>query len=119
MSQETSGVMAGLTAFSQVMGEIKNASIEIMQIHPLNSLIMLNLLSNIGYALTVPEGEFIFSSGPIDPTKQDERFETRQELLAHIFRVSGIKTGQLLGAETVGNLFNSFSLDRVLGKLIT
>lgn len=93
-----------------LMKDIVNESQEIMKIHPVNSLVMLNLYGNLGYALlTEPDAQGRYTFGGIT-------FTSRQDMIADVFRNIGHKTGALLSVEAVGEIF-SLKLD--LGKLAT
>jgi len=108
MSETESQLRAGLALMGSVMKEIVNESQEIMKIHPVNSLIMLDLYSNIGYALlTSPDERGNFTFGGIT-------FATRQDMIADVFRMVGHKVEDLLTVEAVSQIF-SFKLD--LGKV--
>ena len=112
MSDEQSALQAGLALVSGVMKEIVNESQEIMKIHPINSLIMLNLFGNLGYALlneaaTDAQGRAYYKYGGAN-------YFSRQDVIAEVFRDSAEKTGALLTTEAVSQIF-SFKLD--LGKV--
>lgn len=111
------GLEAGLGLISTVMKEIVNESQEIMKIHPVNSLVMLNLFGNLGFALlTEPDEHGLYKfSGP----GGIQMYSTRTDMIADVFRLSAMKTGTLLSVEAVSQIFSlKFDLG-VLAKAIT
>ena len=112
MSETESQLRAGLALMGSVMKEIVNESQEIMKIHPVNSLVMLNLFGNLGYALlneadTDAQGRVYYMYGGTN-------YFSRQDVIAEVFRDSAEKTGLLLSTEAVSQIF-SMKVD--LGKI--
>lgn len=124
MSDNPSSIEAGLTVFSGVLASIKDSSIEIMRVHPVNSLLMMNLLGNIGYAIfTVPDengnfriGQYAWG-GKSTILMPPETFGSRQELMAYIFRRVATHAGMLLQVDVATDLFKTFNFEKLLGAL--
>ncbi len=120
MSEDASALVEGLSMFATVLQEIKDASIDIMRVHPVNGLLMMNLLGNIGYAIfAVPteEGEYMMGQWGLAGEHGSVRFSSRQELMSYIFRRTGSHAGILLTSEALGDLFQVFNVGKVLEVL--
>jgi len=108
----------GINLLGQMTDQIITKTLEMMKIHPLIALLNHNLMSNLGYAATVPAGQdglFQYTNvlDELDP-RAAETFASRQELIAYIFRENAKKSGALLGVKTAGELFSSFSFTKLL-----
>ena len=121
MSEEPNPIVETLSAFAAVLTEIKDASIEIMRVHPVNGLLMMNLLGNIGYAMfAVPteEGQFMIAQwGLAGALGASVRFDSRQELMSYIFRTTAAHSGALLQQETLSDMFSMFNVGKLLEAL--
>ena len=120
MTEETGALEAGLGVFAGVLIQIEQASIEIMRVHPVNSLLMMNLLGNIGYALfAVPETDGTFTIGQWGLTGDiiSPKFDSRQELMSYIFRRVAAHSGAMMSADVVKDLFSAFNLGKLIGAL--
>ena len=98
-----------LKVMADLLEQIKDASLDVMRVHPLCAFAMLNLWGNIGYALFEAEGELTFGSGPTA-----QRFETRGELIAHIFRQNALHMGEILDAQKAKDIFSVINLGKVM-----
>ena len=111
MSEDQTGLQAGLGLVSGVFKELIAESQEIMKMNPVNSWVMLDLFCNLGYAMLVEPkdigGYKVYIFGGVN-------FDTRQDMVADVFRMVGHKLEDLLTAESVSQVF-SFKLD--LGKI--
>jgi hypothetical protein len=110
----------GLTTFANVLKEIKEGSIDIMRVHPVNGLIMVELLANIGYtifAIEDDEGMFEIGQWGIAGEISSKKFESKQELMSFIFRQSAVAAGSLLDAKVVKDLFSAFNFGKLLEAL--
>lgn len=112
----------GLTLFASILTQIKEASIDIMRVHPVNGLLMMHLLGNIGYTIfAVPDengmymlGQFgIFGDKPsvLSPVF---RFNSKQELMSFCFRSVATNAGMLLKGDVVTDLFSAFNLGKIV-----
>jgi len=123
VSEERDALTTGLNTFATVLNDITDSCIEIMRIHPVNGLIMMNLLNNIGYAIfAVPDDndQYLVNQYGLfggEKAVQVVRFDTRQELMAWIFRRSATHAGALLDSKLVGELFSAFNFSKLLGAL--
>ena len=124
MSDEQDALSAGLNTFATVLNDITESCIEIMRIHPVNGLIMMNLLNNIGYAIfAVPTeaGQYLVNQYGLfggEQAVQVVRFDSRQELMAWIFRRSATHAGALLDTKIVGELFSAFNISKLVAALV-
>ena len=110
-AEDQTGLQAGLGLVSGVFKELIAESQEIMKMNPVNSWVMLDLFCNLGYAmLTEPKeigGYKVYVFGGVT-------FDTRQDMVADVFRMVGHKMEDLLTVEAVSQVF-TFKLD--LGKI--
>ena len=110
-AEDQTGLKAGLALVSGVLKELMNESQEIMKMNPMNSLVMLNLFGDLGYALLVSPtelaGRTVFMYGT-------QAFFSRQDMVAQVFKASAEKTGLLVSMDAVSQVF-SFKVD--LGKI--
>ena len=110
-AEDQTGLKAGLALVSGVLKELMNESQEIMKMNPVNSWIMLDLFCNLSYAMLSEPQEiagrtvYVFAGVP---------FNTRQDMVADVFRMVGHKMEDLITAKTVSEVF-TFKLD--LGKI--
>jgi hypothetical protein len=114
-----SSLEGGIDLLGQLTDQVVTKTIDMMKIHPLIALLNHNLMANLGYAATAPEtqaGTFEYSQ-VLDNVYETDTFNSRQELIAYIFRENAKKSGALLGVKTAGELFSSFSFDKLLGMI--
>jgi hypothetical protein len=117
MSDEQSTLEEGLNVFASILMQIKESSIEIMRVHPVNGLLMMNLLGNIGYTIFAVENEngmYELNQWGLLPEITVRRFASKQELMSFCFRQVGVNAGTLLKADVVGDLFQVFNLGKVM-----
>lgn len=102
-------IQAGLTILGDFLHETEGFTTKVMAMNPVNSLLMINLLGNLGYALTTEKLEFGWKINPGEATSpiQTTTYETRQELIAAVFRNTAEKSGQLMGADIVKDLMGA------------
>lgn len=109
----------GLGVFASVLQEIKESSIEIMRVHPVNGLLMMNLLGNIGYVLfAVPyvrgdEEFYLMNQWGLMGQAGEQKFRDKTEMMSYVFRQVGANAGALLDAQTVASLFQVFNLSKL------
>lgn len=115
------GLEKGFKLIGVFADEVFSKTIEMMKIHPMIALMNHNLLANLSFALTAEPTEergrevFRYPTGPA--LEGVEVFDSRQSMVAHIFRHNAAKSGNLLGVEVAHKLFSSFSIDKLLGLL--
>ena len=98
-----------------------DSSIEIMQVHPVCAVLMMNLLGNIGYTIfAVPDEKGLYEIGQwtLAPVVNVAgKFESRQELMSYCFRQTAVHAAKNLDAEVVKSLGQVFNLEK-LAKLM-
>lgn len=121
---EISAIEKGLKVFTTFLGEMEDFMLTVMKIHPINSLVMMNLMANVGYALIEDENQLRFPgllTGGIYPVLGDKikGENKRQRLVAFMFRRSAIHTGDLLKAEVIKDIFSPVgALLRAVGEVV-
>jgi len=100
-----------MATFAKVITEINAATLDMMRIDPVIALLVVNLEANLGYALTVPDPD------PADPTDffqfRDKKFETRQELVAQVFRNTAMHSGAMLDADKISDVFGGIRIGKI------
>jgi len=90
-----------------------NESQEIMKMNPVNSWVMLDLFCNLSYAMLSEPREiagrmvYVFAGVP---------FDTRQDMVADVFRMVGHKMENLLDVNAISQIFQ-FKID--MGKVLS
>ena len=112
-AEDRSGLQAGLGLVSSVFKELIAESQEIMKMNPVNSWVMLDLFCNLGYAMLTEAqdigGRQVYLFGGV-------QFNTRQDMVADVFRMVGHKMEDLLTVEAISQVF-TLKLD--LAKIAT
>ena len=122
MSDEQSNLEEGLNVFASILQNIKDASIDIMRVHPVNGLLMMNLLGNIGYTIfAVPDDDGLYLLGQFGLFGEGavglKRFNSKQELMSFCFRNVAAFSGTLLQKDIVADLFTAFNFGKLLEAL--
>lgn len=107
----------GLATFATILNEIKEASIEMMRIHPAVALLMTNLLGNIGYtifAVKDEKGYYQLGQWGLLAGISERKFDDHQELMSYCFRSTAVHAAKLLDAQVIGEMSQIFNVSKVL-----
>lgn len=110
-------IVEGMDLVASFMGTLQQYALDWGKIHPYNSLLMMNLMGNVGYVL-LEDGKPSFPSYTFfGKVIQGRTFDTKKDALAYCFRIMALHSGEMMDAQKVHNIFGTFNLSKLVSSL--